>query len=292
MKSDSKTMQSSDIKTLHSCSICLEAINISEAAYPNSCSDMFHQICLQQWLLTGNGAANCPTCCTSFDDVVPMEEKVPLSLPAFSSISNLCQSADPILHSLHGEMQSPIQPTYTQVTPVNEGVLSATLKTFPSSSSEQKDYAYVNHQYGDVVTLQISDDSNSENSEPCAVLDDPVVTFQERLSALINSKVNKDNEDSCIRIKVRRNSVWSDAKFKLGRVKKMSNTFVKVVFIGESAVDDGGPKREFFNLVNKSALSSALFVGEELAGKAFTKNFAALSKMNIICMDFAVPLGS
>ena len=37
---------------------------------------------------------------------------------------------------------------------------------------------------------------------------------------------------------------------------------LKVIFMGESAVDDGGPRREFFQLLLKDAFtSSGLFIG-------------------------------
>lgn len=46
-----------------------------------------------------------------------------------------------------------------------------------------------------------------------------------------------------VRITIRRKHLWSD--FKAARRKLIrSNSNLKVVFVGEPAVDDGGPKRE------------------------------------------------
>ena len=48
-----------------------------------------------------------------------------------------------------------------------------------------------------------------------------------------------------VRINVRRNFLWLDFKrARTNKVKPEDN--LKVVFVGECAIDDGGPKREFF----------------------------------------------
>lgn len=56
------------------------------------------------------------------------------------------------------------------------------------------------------------------------------------------------SRDEYQRMVVRRNHVWDDAlcRFKAGiSVKK----YIKVTFVGEPAVDQGGPLREFFHLL-------------------------------------------
>lgn len=49
------------------------------------------------------------------------------------------------------------------------------------------------------------------------------------------------------RVNIRRALMWDD--FKEARMKNRitPNNMLKVVFVGEPAVDDGGPRREFFS---------------------------------------------
>ena len=52
---------------------------------------------------------------------------------------------------------------------------------------------------------------------------------------------------------------------------------IKVQFVGEAAVDEGGPKREFFCLLHKELYSSSLFAGgEQGEGKVFAHNLVAV----------------
>ena len=55
-----------------------------------------------------------------------------------------------------------------------------------------------------------------------------------------------------IRLKVRRSCLWEDTLAKMKRVNPDSlNGIVTVQFIGEPAVDEGGPRKELFFLVHK-----------------------------------------
>ena len=49
------------------------------------------------------------------------------------------------------------------------------------------------------------------------------------------------------RINVRRSHIWNDFKDARNKKRVKPNNMIKVVFIGEPAVDDGGPRREFFS---------------------------------------------
>ena len=61
------------------------------------------------------------------------------------------------------------------------------------------------------------------------------------------SSLAKSLSENLVRLNVRRNNMWSD--FKEARIKQRVNTGdrLKIVYIGEPAVDDGGPRREFFS---------------------------------------------
>ena len=70
-----------------------------------------------------------------------------------------------------------------------------------------------------------------------------------------------DPEDSQSII-VRRSHILADASRTFSRSTFNPTKFLKVTFVGEAAVDEGGPRREFFRLLIRSAVSSSgLFEG-------------------------------
>lgn len=72
---------------------------------------------------------------------------------------------------------------------------------------------------------------------------------------------SEDDED-VQRIHVRRSHIYDDSVRQFVKDSFNVSKFLKVKFIGESAVDDGGPRREYFQLLTKSiATNSALFQG-------------------------------
>ena len=219
------------------CSICLEEVHEDDGATPDCCKDLFHRICIQEWLETGDTSAKCPTCETHFTRVVKM-------------------------------VKANNQPTNASCSYQSTGTL---------------DYMYLQKEYGDI--MWISDESDKEESLP---EDEPVnfetktrnsTTFSEDLQKLCTRKADKWVEESYIRLKVRRNFVWQDVKLKCGRLeeKQLSeNSFLKVEFVGEPAVDEGGPKRELFCLLHKEVYSTSLFKGKEGRGKIFSHNLTAV----------------
>ncbi len=84
--------------------------------------------------------------------------------------------------------------------------------------------------------------------------------------------------ESYLRIKVRRSQVWTDTKFKIQKCK--INDFkqkLKIQFVGEPAVDEGGPRNEYFSLLHKELAESSLFTGEN-GTKCFSNNIIALQQ--------------
>ena len=79
----------------------------------------------------------------------------------------------------------------------------------------------------------------------------------------------KLDKEKCLRLKVRRKQAWKDVKLKLARCKEsdLNNQF-KVQFVGEPAVDEGGPRRELFCLVERM-VSNELMTGPD-GRKTFT----------------------
>ena len=73
------------------------------------------------------------------------------------------------------------------------------------------------------------------------------------------------DRDQIYRIKVRRKHVWEDAlhHFKCGLPATLH---LRVTFLGEPAVDAGGPLREFLHLLmSEIAKNNTLFCGDETA---------------------------
>lgn len=88
----------------------------------------------------------------------------------------------------------------------------------------------------------------------------------------------KFSQESPLRIKIRRSHVWQDAAFKLRKCTENDlNKLIKIQFVGEPAVDQGGPRNEFFSLLHKEMAASSLFVGEPRS-KCFNHNVIALEK--------------
>ena len=54
--------------------------------------------------------------------------------------------------------------------------------------------------------------------------------------------------DQANRITIRRNHIWKDAVHAMSRSSFDPSRCVKVTFVSEEAVDDGGPRHEFFSL--------------------------------------------
>ena len=101
-------------------------------------------------------------------------------------------------------------------------------------------------------------------------------SFPEFILATTNRHISKEN---FARIKVRRSMIWDYAKIKLRRfdADQSWTKLLKVQFVGEAAVDEGGPKRELTALVHKSVQTSMLFTGN-MGQRCFSDNFSALQQ--------------
>ena len=70
--------------------------------------------------------------------------------------------------------------------------------------------------------------------------------------------------DAVQRIIVRRSNVWEDSLKQFTKLQGLSyNKNIKVTFVGEPAVDSGGPRREYFTLLIRAiATNNSLFEGD------------------------------
>lgn len=247
------------------CSICLEQI-VSGASTPICCNDVFHKTCIEEWLVNGDGSAvQCPICSKTFSKVVDVSNN--LSFPTQNDLKSI----------------------------LPEACIS------PNEQSNSLDYTYLQQQYGALLEVdesktspvcqgdnascpfEIFEDENAEE-ELLVPVEGKKQSFEEDLRALSADKVKLEEENSYIWLKVRRTSIWKDTKLKLERLKdisKLSNAFVKVQFVGEAAVDEGGPKRELFSLLHKEISQSNLFIGEETGSKCFAHDLSAA-----LCNDY------
>lgn len=89
----------------------------------------------------------------------------------------------------------------------------------------------------------------------------------EEMEAILKDHIQKsivqvEDPAESLCIAVTRRNLWKDAKLVLSRTNNVYSKGVRVRFISESAVDEGGPKREFFRLVLADiASNNALFDG-------------------------------
>ena len=69
-----------------------------------------------------------------------------------------------------------------------------------------------------------------------------------------------DDED-VQRIHIRRSRLFSDALRQFSRLSFDVSKMLQVRFVGEEAVDEGGPRRAFFHLLMTEIIKSSLFSG-------------------------------
>ena len=70
------------------------------------------------------------------------------------------------------------------------------------------------------------------------------------------------SDDSILSIQVRRKKIWKDTLRAFKQPRFTPRKWLKVEFIGEAAIDDGGPRREFFRWgMQEICHSQALFQG-------------------------------
>ena len=73
------------------------------------------------------------------------------------------------------------------------------------------------------------------------------------------------NEEDFQRIHIRRKTLYTDALRAFSHSSFNPSRMLRVTFIGEAAIDDGGPQREFFLFLMKDVFSiSGLFTGHQM----------------------------
>lgn len=91
-----------------------------------------------------------------------------------------------------------------------------------------------------VGNLEEEDDVDPFGEEVPALITKPNAGLKEIISNMVDLSARKS-----MKLRIRRNNLWVDVQ-KYG-LKLSPDVPIKVEFIGEAAVDDGGPRREFFS---------------------------------------------
>ena len=88
--------------------------------------------------------------------------------------------------------------------------------------------------------------------------------------------MDQQDHDEFQHLRIRRHAIWQDTCRALKRSNFDFTKPLKITFIAEPAVDDGGPSREFFSEVLRSIFQNGnLFQGQEDC-KAIVHNVGAL----------------
>lgn len=100
--------------------------------------------------------------------------------------------------------------------------------------------------------------------------------------------LSKDSTD-VFRITVRRSNIWEDA---LRAVKRSfdERKHIRITFLGESAIDDGGPRREFFMLLMNSIKENNSLLEGHSTHRVLRHNTTALQDELYLCMGKMIAL--
>jgi len=85
-----------------------------------------------------------------------------------------------------------------------------------------------------------------------------------------------DLENAVNSIHIRRNHMWHDALRAISKSTFDPLLPVRITFIGEPAVDDGGPRREFFSLALKKMSEDGTIFQGSLECRSFVHNIQGI----------------
>ncbi|XP_065887268.1 uncharacterized protein [Dysidea avara] len=151
--------------------------------------------------------------------------------------------------------------------------------------------------YNNFISLLSSDSEdddscNSPTSPNISLLTPPrtALTSDTSIEVLLRahcSEVLSDDRDDVHRIKARRRHIWEDVLSCFKRGFPVSK-HLRVTFLGEPAVDAGGPLREFFHLLlGEICGNNSLFCGPDTA-RVPLHNVAALTKQTFKYIGYMI----
>ena len=98
-----------------------------------------------------------------------------------------------------------------------------------------------------------------------------------------SSKFLSKDLDDVFRITVRRSHIWEDSVRTIRRTFDERKHF-RVTFLGESAIDGGGPRREFFMLLINNIRENNSLLNSSPTSRVLRHNTAALQEELYLCM--------
>ena len=150
----------------------------------------------------------------------------------------------------------------------------------------------VNNMYGSLIREECNADLNALHDE------DENLEFSQETSSrtlyTVNTSLTKKlqnykeqfiDSSKNFRVKVRRQNVWEDTLVKLQKEEGALMNQIKVQFIGEPAVDQGGPSREYFGLINEAAQRKLM------AQSVFRHNISAFTRQEYYAFGQLTAIG-
>ncbi|XP_077863614.1 G2/M phase-specific E3 ubiquitin-protein ligase-like, partial [Saccoglossus kowalevskii] len=137
---------------------------------------------------------------------------------------------------------------------------------------EESDGNHLNDQSQTISARNCNTTTSSSTSLSMAfnrcTLEYAVTLLSHHVVDRIHMDYNKDNGDdydyqNYQRVNILRSTFWKTAVRAINRPDFLPNKLIKVSFIGESAVDDGGPRREFCSLLINSVKTCGVLEGKE-----------------------------
>ena len=85
-----------------------------------------------------------------------------------------------------------------------------------------------------------------DSADPTSVETGSIISPDD-LTAILETLQQQFVSEKEVRVNIRRKHIWSDFKQARKKFNLVPSNKIKIVFLGEPAVDDGGPRREFFS---------------------------------------------
>ena len=93
-----------------------------------------------------------------------------------------------------------------------------------------------------------------------------------------------DDSEDVRRVAVRRKHILQDTLDTLKRIPWKATKYIKVTFVGEPGVDDGGPRREFFRLLLESIGRNNMYFQGAVRRRIPSCNALALHDQIFFCI--------
>ena len=142
---------------------------------------------------------------------------------------------------------------------IDNGAFASTSRAAEIATQEDS------HLLSSLWSVEENSSSAPEHAPPPVSQPQTELTYGQKMMNL--SAVFHGDDDDIVILAVRRRRIWADTYQKCRRLFVDGIKHIQVQFIGEEAVDTGGPMKEFFSLVFDEAKKFLMCTGD---GQAFT----------------------